>query len=100
METSIGYTDRNEMEVSSTEQKMIHHIQKLQKDYPESVTIIRQPQENYGMIYAVMPTSWLRIAPPKQKKSYTDEQKEELRRRLAVAREVKEKARKEMAKNE
>ena len=89
METNFDYTDLKRMEVSSTEYKIIKKIRELHERFPSDVVIIREPEENYGMIYATMPPSWLKIHPPRQKRELSDEKKQELMQRLHVAREAR-----------
>lgn len=80
METCLNYTDTNDMFFSSTERKWITKIRKLQKEHPEEVTIIAQPEDNGGCIYAKMPSFYLKIQ-PKKRSNFTDEQILNLRER-------------------
>lgn len=87
METSCTYTDTT-MYVSSDQQKIINKVRKLLEQHPDEVTILRQPEQNDGCIYATMPSAWLKISPPRTVE-LSDERKAELAERLKVAREVR-----------
>lgn len=80
METCLNYTNTNEMYFSSTERKWISKIRKLQEEHPDEVTIIAQPEDNGGCIYAKMPSFYLKIQ-PKKRSNFTDEQILNLRER-------------------
>jgi hypothetical protein len=67
---------------SSSERKWINKVLKFKEKYPEAVKIIRTPEDNWGMLYAELPASWLKISPPRQV-NYTEEQKMEIAKRLA-----------------
>ena len=69
---------------SSSERKWINKILRYKEKYPEAVKIMRMPEDNYGMLYAELPASWLKISPPRQV-NYTEEQKMEIAQRLAEA---------------
>lgn len=96
METTVEYTG-DRMYVTSDYQNVIRKIRKLKEQHPDEVKIDYEPEKNDGCICAWLPTKWLRIAPP-PKRELTDEQKQELNRRLSLARE-KQKALKECAGN-
>ena len=74
------------MWVSSDQQKMINRVRKLAEAYPDQVTVLNQPEQNDGCIYAKMPADWLKLSPPR-KIEMTDQQKAELAERLKTARE-------------
>ena len=48
-------------------QKWINLIRKMQANKPDEVTIISQPEENEGCIYAKIPVSYLKITQKKKK---------------------------------
>lgn len=57
-----------------------NRIAKWAEDFPEAVSIIAQPENNDGYIYASFPSSWLKkIKPGKQ---YSLEERTELAMRL------------------
>lgn len=85
METCINYCADGCAYVSSDERRWVNRIRKLKDEHPEEVRIIREPENNDGCIYATVPVKWVRIAPP-PKRVLTDEQRDELRERLALAR--------------
>ena len=87
METSCTYTDTT-MYVSSDQQKIINKVRKLSEQRPDEVTILRQPEQNDGCIYATMPSAWFKISPPRTVE-LSDERKAELAERLRTARESK-----------
>ena len=86
METCFNYCDKEHGYFSSDERRYITKIHKLAEKYPEQVRIIAEPENNDGCIYAELPTSWLKIQPPR-KLDLTDEQREELSVRMAKMRE-------------
>ena len=84
METCFNYTDRDTAYFSSDERKFINKVRRLKEQYPEQVRIIAKPEENDGCIYCELPTAWFTIRVPK-KMNLTDEQREEIARRFALA---------------
>ncbi len=89
METACGYLSEDHvLWVSSDEPKWKGRLLKLAEEYPEKVTIKRRPEENDGCIYATMPASWLKIAPPK-KVNYSDEQRAAFGERMKKLRKQK-----------
>ena len=74
--------------VSSSELKQINKIKKLHEANPEEVEIVIAPEDNYGVIVARMPKSYIKISPPR-KVNYTDEQRVAMAERMAAAREKK-----------
>lgn len=80
METSVSYTDGRAW-FSSDERKWCTRMKKLAEQYPEDVIIKRQPEDNDGCIYVVLPSSWLKIQ-PKIKRNLSDEQRLEMRERM------------------
>jgi len=81
METCFNYTEKEHGYFSSDERRYITKIHKLAEKYPEQVRIIAEPENNDGCIYCELPTSWLKIQPPR-KLDLTDEQREELSVRM------------------
>lgn len=91
METSVSYTDRDTAYFSTDEHYMIQRVLKWQKDDPESIEILRMPDDNDGCLYCRLPVRWVRIAPvrPRGKRQLTDEQKQQISETLRKAREEK-----------
>ena len=52
-------------------------IRKLAKEYPEACEIVAENPD--GSIYAHIPTSWIKISPPRQ---FTEEQRQRMGERL------------------
>lgn len=86
METCFTYIDKEDAFFSSDERKWITRIRKLAEKFPDKVTILKQPEENDGCIYARLPQNWMKIA-PKRVGTLTDDQILILRNRLAKANE-------------
>ena len=85
-ETCVSYTSPDEvLSFSSSEKKWINKVIKLKEQRPNDVRIIKLPEDNDGMIYAMLPKSWLKISPPRQV-NFTDEQRAAMADRLAAAR--------------
>ena len=86
IETCFNYCSREAAYFSSNELKWINRIRKFANDYPDQVTILAQPEDNDGVIYARLPISFFRLQAP-QKQNLTDEQKDALSERLRKWRE-------------
>ena len=81
-ETSFEYTDGDKYAtVSSSETKWINKIVKMHEQYPDDIEIVCSADDNYGMIMAHVPKSWLKISPPK-KINLTDEQKAAMKEQI------------------
>lgn len=81
-ETAFDYLDVSDHATfSSSERKWINKIYKLKEKYPNEVTIECAPDDNYGMLVAFIPKSWMKISPPK-KVNLTDEQKAAMAERM------------------
>ena len=88
-ETMCEYLDIDDYATfCSSERKWINKIYKLHEAYPDEVKIIYTPEENYGVIYAHVPKSWMRLSPPK-KMNLTEEQRAAAAERMRKARENK-----------
>jgi len=74
METCANYVSGDQMFFSSDERRWVTRIRKLAEQHPDEVTILAQPENNGGCIYAKMPVNYLRIQ-PKKACHMTDEQK-------------------------
>ena len=61
METCFNYTDKEVAYFSSDERRWITRIRKLAAKFPDRVTILKQPEENDGCIYAQLPVECLKI---------------------------------------
>ena len=82
METCFNYVDKDKGYFSSDERRWITRVRRLKEKYPKQVRIIAEPENNDGCIYCELPTSWLKVQPPK-KMNLTDEQKREIAERFA-----------------
>lgn len=65
--------------------RLKNRVLRLAEEYPDEVEIRREPDDNGGFLVAKIPAKWVKITPPRRLE-LTDEQKEELRERLSVAR--------------
>lgn len=65
IETCINYCEPTFAYISSNEGRWISRIRKLQAERPGEVTIIRQPENNDGFIYAKFPYRWAKVSPPR-----------------------------------
>lgn len=83
METSFNYCSREAGFFSSDERAWINKVHKLKEKYPDQVTILAEPENNDGCIYAKMPVKFFRLQGPAQRAELTDEEKETIRERLA-----------------
>ena len=72
--------------VSSSERKYINKILKLHESRPEEVNIIVEPEDNYGVIVAKMPKSYIKISPPRK---VSEEQKAAASERMKAMHESK-----------
>lgn len=81
IETCFNYCEIGKGFFSSDEQRWITRIHKLKEQYPNEVTIIKEPEDNDGCIYCRLPSSWLKIG-PKKKVTMTEEQKQVISSRL------------------
>ena len=84
METTCTYTGETAF-FSSDEKRWINKIEKLAKEYPDEVAIIRHAKENDGCVYAKIPSSYMRIQ-PKKRVDLTDEERRMIRDRLTKSR--------------
>ncbi len=84
METSCTYTS-DVAYFSSDEKKWRNKIEKLAKEFPDEVTIIKHAEENDGCVYAKIPASYMRIQ-PKKRVSMSDEERLEIAERLRKSR--------------
>ena len=88
-ETCINATNEDKCATfCSSETKWINKILKLREKHPGDVKIMSNPEDNWGVIVAQVPKSWMKVSPPRQT-NYTDEQKAAMAERLAAAREKK-----------
>lgn len=85
-ENAIEWLDsRDKATVTLHGGRLKNRVLRLAEEYPEEVEIRREPDENGGFLVAKIPAKWVKITPPRRLE-LTDEQKEELRERLSVAR--------------
>jgi len=61
METSFSYCDKDRAFFSSDERKWINKIRRLADKFPDRVTILAQPEDNDGCIYASLPVEAMKI---------------------------------------
>lgn len=88
-ETCIEYLDVDTYATfCSSERKWINKIHKLKEAHPEDVEILREPEDNCGVILAHVPKSWMKVSPPK-KVDLTEEQRLASAERLKKAREAR-----------
>ncbi len=80
METCFNYTGEWGY-FSSDEIKWRNRIEKLAKERPDEVTILKHAEENDGCVYARLPASYLKIQ-PKNKRDLSDEQRLMLQERM------------------
>ena len=74
--------------VYTSERKFINKLRKLQQEYPDQVKITHENPD--GSLCVVLPYNWMPFPKPPTKRNYTEEQKEEMRKRMRKARESKE----------
>lgn len=72
METCFNYTG-DIAYFSSDEMKWRNRIEKLAKEYPDDVKIIRHAEENGGCVYAQLPANYLRVQPKRQREISDEE---------------------------
>lgn len=85
-ENAIEWLDsRDKATVTLHGGRLKNRVMRLAEEYPDEVEIRREPDENGGFLVAKIPVKWVKITPPRRLE-LTDEQKEELRERLSVAR--------------
>ena len=82
METCFNWVDDGLCFASSDDRHWISVIRRAAKDHPEDVTILAEPQNNDGCIYAKMPISYIHVYKPRQAAQLSDEQKAVLAERL------------------
>lgn len=79
METCFNYSSDTAY-FSSDERKWINKIHRLKEQHPDKVTILKEPEDNHGCIYATLPSNTLKI---QFKREYTDEERQAAAERLA-----------------
>ncbi|MBR2824582.1 MAG: hypothetical protein IKE24_12970 [Clostridia bacterium] len=82
METCFNWVDDGLCFASSDDRHWIAVIRRAARDNPEDVTILAEPQDNDGCIYAKMPTNYIHVYKPRKKVDLTDEQRAEVVDRL------------------
>ena len=84
-ETGLCFYDDEPMAYfSSSEQKHINRIMKLEQQAPGSIRIIKTPEQNNGMLYCEIPKEWMLLRIPK-KFNLSDEER---KKRAELAREL------------
>ncbi len=73
--------------VTFTNRKHITRIKKLKEEHPEEFKGFFENTD--GSVYAKFPLKWVKITPPRAGRTLTEEEKEEVRKRLADARNKK-----------
>lgn len=66
IETCIEYCEPDKAFISSNERRWINRIHLLAAKHPDEMIILKEPDENQGVIYAKFPAKWARVSPPKQ----------------------------------
>lgn len=85
-ENAIEWLDsRDKATVTLHGGRLKNRVLRLAEEYPDEVEVRREPDGNGGFLVAKIPAKWVKITPPRRLE-LTDEQKEELRERLSVAR--------------
>ena len=74
-ETCFNWTENGPCFVSSDDRHWIAVIRRVAKEHPEDVTILAEPQNNDGCIYAKIPTSYIHVYKPRKKMELTNEQR-------------------------
>jgi len=69
---------------SLTQGRLINKVRKLTEEYPDDCKILAENLD--GSIYGHIPTKWIKIYPPKNKREWTEEEKEEQRIKFAELR--------------
>lgn len=83
METCINWVSDSAY-FSSDEHWWKNRILKLAEAHPDEIKILKQPDENDGCLYAIIPKRWVKVVPPR-KRDLTEEQLAELRERMKRA---------------
>ena len=89
MDTGFDRYSDNVWHVYSDERKWINKILALAEQYPDDVRITNYPDENGGVLTALLPAKWFRVMPPRRLKEKTPEEKAALAARLKAGREKK-----------
>lgn len=85
-ETSLDYLNVDDKATfCSDETKWINKILKFKESYPGDVEIQHYPEDNQGMLIALVPKNWFKLTPPR-KREMTDEQRAAAAERLSAAR--------------
>lgn len=85
-ETATNYcSDTGRMSVTSNERRWINKLRRLAETNPDDVRLVAVPESNDGYICCHVPSGWLKITPPR-KMNLTDEQRADIRARLANSR--------------
>ena len=84
-ELAIGYLEGGIASVSTSIRKYITQAKKLYEKYPDQVKFIENQD---GSIYMQFPPEWIKF--PKPKKIITEENREKAKKRMAKARQTKE----------
>lgn len=86
IETCIDWCEPGWAFFSSNERSWICKIRKLNKQHPNEAVIMKEPEDNHGVIYAKFPQKWTRIAPPRVV-HLSDEKRRNLAEKLRLYRE-------------
>lgn len=70
---------------SSGERKFLTQVLRLHNSHPTLVRILKTPEENNGVIYCELPSTWFRLRVP-TKRELTEEQRQSLREAMACIR--------------
>jgi hypothetical protein len=84
METCFNYCSTETGFFSSDERRWINKVHKLKEQYPEQITILKEPEDNDGCIYAKVPVKFMKLQGPAKRTPMTEEQKQVLRERFKL----------------
>lgn len=79
--------DGQRMTATLSQGRYISKVLELKEKNPEEVEIVKMPEKNDGYLVAHMPVKYLHLS--SSRKTMTEEQKEQARERLALARKTK-----------
>ena len=96
MDTSVSYTDLEKAYFSSDEKYWIRRIRKLAKEHPNLAKITKEPEENNGVILAVVSPRIIQIQPPYRKNISPEEKASRRARMIALTDKQRELGRKKI----
>lgn len=81
------YTGDNVAVVTFSQKKWINKFRKYKEEYPNDIKIIAENDD--GSIVGKVPVSWIKFSPPRKGRELTEEEKNNIAKRFAEAREKK-----------